>query len=71
VKNSINWFEIPTRNMDTAVAFYEKTLGVTLRREVFGGDPHAAKSSAATRTPSSPSTRTLTASPAPSSRARS
>jgi len=41
VKNSINWFEIPARNMDTAVAFYEKTLGVTLRREVFGGDPHA------------------------------
>ncbi len=39
--NSINWFEIPTRDMDKAVPFYEKTLGVTLQREVFGGMPHA------------------------------
>ena len=39
--NSINWFEIPTRNMDKAVAFYEQTLGVQLHREVFGGEPHA------------------------------
>lgn len=41
MNNSINWFEIPTRDMDKAVAFYEKTLGVTLKREVFGGMPHA------------------------------
>ena len=41
MKNSINWFEIPTRDMDKAVTFYEKTLGVTLQREVFGGEPHA------------------------------
>jgi len=41
MKNSINWFEIPAHNMDKAVAFYEKTLGVTLQREVFGGEPHA------------------------------
>lgn len=39
--NSINWFEIPTRNMDRAVHFYEQTLGVTLHRELFGGMPHA------------------------------
>jgi predicted enzyme related to lactoylglutathione lyase len=41
MKNAINWFEIPTREMDRAVAFYEKTLGVALRRELFGGMPHA------------------------------
>ncbi len=39
--NSINWFEIPARDMDKAVAFYEKVLTVQLKREVFGGDPHA------------------------------
>lgn len=39
--SSINWFEIPTRDMDKAVAFYERTLGVTLKRELFGGLPHA------------------------------
>jgi predicted enzyme related to lactoylglutathione lyase len=41
MKNSINWFEIPARDLDKAVAFYEKTLGVKLQREVFGGEPHA------------------------------
>lgn len=39
--NSINWFEIPARDMDKAVAFYEKVLTVQLRREAFGGEPHA------------------------------
>jgi predicted enzyme related to lactoylglutathione lyase len=39
--NSINWFEIPARDMDKAVAFYEKTFAVSLKREVFGGEPHA------------------------------
>jgi len=39
--NSINWFEIPTRNLDKAVPFYEQTLGVKLQREVFGDLPHA------------------------------
>lgn len=39
--NAINWFEIPTRDMDRAVAFYEKTLHRTLKREVFAGLPHA------------------------------
>ena len=41
MRNSINWFEIPTKDMDKAVTFYEKTLGLTLRRELFGGSPHA------------------------------
>src|SRR5690349_15649762 len=41
MNNAINWFEIPSRDMDTAVAFYEKTLGVSLKRELFGGMPHA------------------------------
>lgn len=41
MKNSINWFEIPTRDMDKAVRFYEQTFGVALKREVFGGMPHA------------------------------
>jgi uncharacterized protein len=41
MKSSINWFEIPTRDMDKAVAFYEQTLGLTLKREVFSGGPMA------------------------------
>lgn len=41
MKNSINWFEIPSKNIDKAVTFYEQTLGVKLIREVFGGEPHA------------------------------
>jgi hypothetical protein len=39
--NAINWFEIPTRDMDRSVRFYERTLGITLKREDFGGMPHA------------------------------
>lgn len=39
--NAINWFELPTRDMDRAVGFYEQTLGITLTRELFGGLPHA------------------------------
>jgi predicted enzyme related to lactoylglutathione lyase len=41
MNNAINWFEIPTRDMDKAVAFYEKTFGLALKRELFGGFPHA------------------------------
>ncbi len=41
MKNAINWFEIPSQNLDRAVPFYERGLGVTLRRETFGGVPHA------------------------------
>lgn len=39
--NSINWFEIPARDLDKAVAFYEKVFATNLHREVFGGEPHA------------------------------
>jgi hypothetical protein len=41
MKHAINWFEIPTREMDKAVAFYQKVLGIELKRESFGGLPHA------------------------------
>jgi predicted enzyme related to lactoylglutathione lyase len=39
--NALTWFEIPTQDLDRAVRFYETVLGVRLRREVFGGVPHA------------------------------
>jgi uncharacterized protein len=39
--NAINWFEIPVRDLDRAVAFYEALLAVKLKREVFGGNPMA------------------------------
>jgi len=35
--NVVNWFEIPTTDLDRAVRFYEAVLGVSLKREVFGG----------------------------------
>jgi uncharacterized protein len=37
VPNIINWFEIPTTDLNRAVRFYETVLGVALRPEVFGG----------------------------------
>lgn len=37
----IDWFEIPTTNLDRAVKFYESVLGVRLRHETFGGVPQA------------------------------
>jgi predicted enzyme related to lactoylglutathione lyase len=40
MKNTINWFEIPTRDMDKAVRFYEAALATTIKRETFGGVPH-------------------------------
>jgi predicted enzyme related to lactoylglutathione lyase len=39
--NIVNWFEIPTANLERAVTFYETLLGIRLKREVFGGTPHA------------------------------
>ena len=39
--NALTWFEIPTQDLDRAVQFYETVLGVHLKREVFGGVPHA------------------------------
>lgn len=41
MKHAITWFEIPTRELARAAAFYEKVLGVELRRDTFGGVPHA------------------------------
>ena len=39
--NAINWFEIPATDFDRAVKFYETTLGISMHREIFGGDPNA------------------------------
>lgn len=41
MRNSIHWFEIPTRDLDRATRFYELVLSRKLRREVFGGAPIA------------------------------
>ena len=40
MKNALNWFEIPVKNMDRAVACYETLLGTPLKRENFGGMPY-------------------------------
>jgi predicted enzyme related to lactoylglutathione lyase len=40
MKNALNWFEIPTADIDRAAAFYEKMLAAKMRRESFGGVPH-------------------------------
>ncbi|MGC4060511.1 MAG: VOC family protein [Aquabacterium sp.] len=37
VQHAIHWFEIPVSDIDRSVAFYERLLGVTLRREVVAG----------------------------------
>ena len=39
--HALDWFEIPTTDLDRAVRFYETVLGVSLKREVFGGVPMA------------------------------
>jgi predicted enzyme related to lactoylglutathione lyase len=36
---AINWFEIPTTNLDRAAGFYKAMLGAELKPEVFGGTP--------------------------------
>ncbi|HTQ48987.1 MAG TPA: VOC family protein [Polyangiaceae bacterium] len=41
MSHAINWFEIPARDMDRATRFWETVLGRSLKREVFGGVPHA------------------------------
>jgi predicted enzyme related to lactoylglutathione lyase len=33
----INWFEIPAANFERAVAFYENTLGIALKRDQMNG----------------------------------
>ena len=40
MKNTINWFEIPSTNFDRAVKFYSDILGQPLRKEVMGGTPN-------------------------------
>jgi len=40
-KHSINWFEIPVRDLAKAAAYYGDVLGRPLKQEVFGGIPHA------------------------------
>ena len=37
----ICWFELPTTQLDRAVAFYEQVLGTAFRRETCGGNPMA------------------------------
>jgi len=41
MRNALNWFEIPTTDLDRATRFYETALGVSLRREIFAGTPNA------------------------------
>lgn len=36
MEKPISWFEIPTVNLDRAVAFYEQAFAIQLRREKFG-----------------------------------
>jgi uncharacterized protein len=35
--NSVNWFEIPVKDLDRAAAFYEALIGAPMKREVFCG----------------------------------
>jgi len=41
MSNVLNWFEIPTIDLERAARFYETVLGVSLKREDFGGTPMA------------------------------
>ncbi len=41
MRNAINWFEIPTRDLDRATRFYEQLLDRKLHRQVFAGAPIA------------------------------
>jgi predicted enzyme related to lactoylglutathione lyase len=41
MKNALNWFEIPVRDMDRAAHCYETLIGAKLKRESFGGMPYA------------------------------
>ena len=41
MSNAINWFEIGVSDLDRAAGFYQRTLGIDLRRENFAGLPIA------------------------------
>jgi predicted enzyme related to lactoylglutathione lyase len=41
MKNALSWFEIFVNELDRACAFYERVLGIRLRREDFLGQPMA------------------------------
>ena len=37
-RHAIDWFEIPVRDIDRAITFYEALLATTIRRETIGGN---------------------------------
>ena len=39
--DALNWFEIPAKDFERAVNFYEKLLQISLHRELFGTMPNA------------------------------
>lgn len=41
MQNPLCWFEIPTADLDRAIAFYETVFAITLRREQCGGNDMA------------------------------
>ena len=41
MSNATNWFEIAVNDLERAARFYEATLAISLKREVFGGTPMA------------------------------
>jgi predicted enzyme related to lactoylglutathione lyase len=41
MKNALNWFELFVDDLDRASAFYQRVLGISLRRETFQGIPMA------------------------------
>ena len=41
MQSAINWFELFVTDLDRATRFYESALGISMRREDFGGTPMA------------------------------
>ncbi len=41
MRNSVDWFEIPSNNFESLAKFYDVVMAKPLRREVFGGMHHA------------------------------
>ena len=40
MQSAINWFEIPTADLDRAAKFYNTIFNAEVRRDVFGNIPH-------------------------------